>query len=211
MSDEKHDEERPIIKVTDRRLFDAEGNFRADSEEPEATAPEPEAATSETTREAHAPEPPDAVDEPKEVLESHPATEAAPPEAAPPEPVPVPEPQAPEPPDPDASEPSLQQPMAGAAPRAGIPARGADELPHDLAGFVESQYYETLLYLGAIPHPQTGQVVEDLELAQYKIDLLSMLQEKTEGNRSSEESKIFDDVLYQLRMVFLQKRKVTKL
>ena len=48
-------------------------------------------------------------------------------------------------------------------------------------------------------------------MARYKIDLLAMLQEKTEGNRTPEESKLLDDVLYQLRMLYLQKSKVVKL
>lgn len=89
--------------------------------------------------------------------------------------------------------------------------QSAAELPRDFGSFIESQYYETLLFLGAMRHPATGETVEDLDMARYKIDLLSMLQDKTEGNRSPEESRLLDDVLYQLRMGYLQKRKVAKL
>lgn len=44
----------------------------------------------------------------------------------------------------------------------------------------------------------------DLEVARYNIDMLSTLQEKTKGNLSEEESKILEDTLNQLRMVFVQ-------
>lgn len=224
MSDDRHDEERPTIKVTDRRLFDAEGNFRSDESGP--AEPTPEAATDaapESTNDEAA----------ESVSDAAPEAPADSAEESPPAPAPVPPPAAEESVPPVAAEPPdvaaepaatsgdatdrgavrLDPPgEAGPAPGgAAGPARGPSELPRDLVGFVESQYYETLLYMGAIEHPQTGQVMEDLELAQYKIDLLSMLQEKTEGNRTPEESKIFEDVLYQLRMVFLQKRKVAKL
>ena len=72
-------------------------------------------------------------------------------------------------------------------------------------------YLEAMLYLGAIPDPRTGETIEDLELAKYKIDLLGMLQSKTEGNLDSEEKDRGEAVLYQLRMIYLEKTKSIQL
>ena len=68
-------------------------------------------------------------------------------------------------------------------------------------------YLEAMLYLGAIPDPRTGEMLEDLELAEYKIDLLGMLQSKTEGNLDADEKERVVAVLYQLRMIYLEKTK----
>ena len=42
------------------------------------------------------------------------------------------------------------------------------------------------------------------EAAKFHIDLLEVLQEKTKGNLSDEETKVLDSVLYELRMHFVQ-------
>ena len=36
------------------------------------------------------------------------------------------------------------------------------------------------------------------------IDLISLLQEKTKGNLTTDEAKLVDDLLYELRMRFVQ-------
>ncbi len=77
--------------------------------------------------------------------------------------------------------------------------------------FIEEQYVGGLLALGAMPEPQSGQMVEDLDLARLRVEVLGLLQESTEGGRSDDTSKALEDVLYQLRMAYLQKRKVAKL
>ena len=84
------------------------------------------------------------------------------------------------------------------------------DLPRDFSSFVESQYLEALIFLGAVPHPQTGETIDDPDFARYKIDLLAMIQEKTAGNLTAEESRMMEDVLYQLRMLFVQKTKADK-
>ena len=68
-----------------------------------------------------------------------------------------------------------------------------------------------MLYMGAIADPRTGQTIEDIDLAKYKIDVLIMLQEKTEGNLTDDEQRQLEEVLYQLRMLYLQKSKAAKL
>ena len=91
------------------------------------------------------------------------------------------------------------------APQIVAPTPGISDLPRDFESFVENMYLEAMLYMGAIPDPQTGETLSDLELAKYKIDTLSMIQEKTEGNLSEPEQTQLTEALYQLRMVFVQK------
>jgi len=77
--------------------------------------------------------------------------------------------------------------------------------------FVEEQYIGGLLALGAMPEPQTGEMVEDLELAQVRIEVLALLQERLGDSLPPAAKKGLDDVMYQLRMAYLQKSKVAKL
>ena len=90
-------------------------------------------------------------------------------------------------------------------PRIVAPAPSMADLPRDFSAFVETLYLEAMLYLGAIADPRSGEVIEDIELAKYKIDLLAMLQGKTEGNLTVDEKQQLEEVLYQLRMIYLQK------
>jgi hypothetical protein len=58
---------------------------------------------------------------------------------------------------------------------------------------------------GDLPDPATGQPVEpNLAAAGNVIELIAMLQEKTAGNLTPTEAKLLDDLLYELRMRFVQ-------
>ena len=61
-----------------------------------------------------------------------------------------------------------------------------------------------LVYMGAAKLPGTEQVEVNLPLAKLTIDTLDMLKTKTEGNRTADETSLFDDVLYQLRMSYVK-------
>jgi len=65
-------------------------------------------------------------------------------------------------------------------------------------------YSDAEVHLGQVPDPVTGRPQPDLGQARYAIDLLTMIKEKTEGNRTSEESAILDEVLTALRMGFVR-------
>ncbi len=65
-------------------------------------------------------------------------------------------------------------------------------------------YSEALVHLGQVPDPMTGQSHRDLEQAQFTIDLLAMLQEKTRGNCTPEESGVLEEILATLRMAFVR-------
>ena len=64
--------------------------------------------------------------------------------------------------------------------------------------------------LGEIPNPLSGKTEKDLLQAKYSIDILALLKEKTKGNLEEEEAKILDEVLYGLRMRFIQRTKEPK-
>ena len=63
---------------------------------------------------------------------------------------------------------------------------------------------QAMLFLGAIPDPQTGQTRLDLEQARIPIDALEMLQIKTKGNLTEQEAEQLKKVLSDLQMAFVQ-------
>jgi hypothetical protein len=69
-----------------------------------------------------------------------------------------------------------------------------------------------MFQLGLIAGPGGERIPSDMVNAQRTIDLLQVLQEKTVGNLTPQESRLLDNVLYELRMTFveLQKRQARK-
>lgn len=61
--------------------------------------------------------------------------------------------------------------------------------------------------LGKVMSPITGKIERDLVMARHTIDILGMLQAKTEGNLTEEESKFIGHVLYELRLNFVDESK----
>ncbi|MHC5211991.1 MAG: DUF1844 domain-containing protein [Planctomycetota bacterium] len=59
--------------------------------------------------------------------------------------------------------------------------------------------------LGEAENPVTGQREPDLRAAQFLIDLIAMLDEKTRGNRTPEEDEYLAGVLTNLRMAYVSK------
>jgi len=70
--------------------------------------------------------------------------------------------------------------------------------------FVQSLAHQALMAMGLVPWPDSGLIKQQLDHARETIDILVMLQEKTKGNLSLEEKKMFDTLLYELRMTFVQ-------
>jgi hypothetical protein len=58
--------------------------------------------------------------------------------------------------------------------------------------------------LGIIPNPMTNKTETDLVLAKFNIDLLEMLKTKTKGNRTPEEDKGLEELLFNLRMAYVE-------
>ncbi len=79
----------------------------------------------------------------------------------------------------------------------------------DLASFCVMLYSDALVYLGQVPDPMSGQPHVDLEQAQFTIDLLTMIKDKTEGNRTPEESAVLDEILANLRLAFVRANRLS--
>jgi len=61
--------------------------------------------------------------------------------------------------------------------------------------------------MGKVASPITGKIERDIEMAKASIDMLRMLEVKTKGNLSEEESKLLGHVLYELRMNYVDESK----
>jgi hypothetical protein len=61
-----------------------------------------------------------------------------------------------------------------------------------------------LMFLGKVPHPQTGQPIKDLESAQMFIDQLEMLAYKTRNNLDNDEQQLLKQSLLSLRLSFVE-------
>lgn len=58
--------------------------------------------------------------------------------------------------------------------------------------------------IGAIEDPVTGKKKEDVKMAQYLIDSLRILQEKTNGNLEVEEEGYLDQIIADLELKFVK-------
>jgi hypothetical protein len=155
------DEDQPTFKVTDRRLFNADGSPRdlPPEEQPEptvATTQEPAAAA------AVAPEP---------AAEETPAAETA---AAP-----------------DEEEEFTAEDLADARD------------PASFVSFMMSIASNAASALGMMEHPVTHQRDVDVELGKHWIDILGMLQKKTAGNLTPQETRMLEGLLADLRMQYV--------
>ena len=87
-------------------------------------------------------------------------------------------------------------------------------LPHlDFATFILSLSHSALMHLGEAPHPDdntAGPAAVSLAMAKQTIDLLGLLEEKTKGNLSGEEERLITQILFDLRMRFVEKSKSEK-
>ena len=150
-------EEQPTFKVTDRRLFNADGSPRdlPPEEKPQTKVEEPVAAATAPAKEQAKPEP--------EVSAS----------AA------------------GAEEDFTEEDMAAA------------REPASFVSFVMSIASNAASALGMMEHPVTHQREVDVELGKHWIDILGMLQKKTAGNLTSQEKRMLEGLLADLRMQYV--------
>jgi hypothetical protein len=160
-------EDQPNFKVTDRRLFNADGSPRdlPPEEKPEPTV----VATQEAT--------------------------------AKPAPAPAPEPEA------TPAEPEVPPAAADAAPEDDEEFSEEDLAeardPASFVSFVMSIASNAASALGMMEHPVTHQREVDIELGKHWIDVLGMLQKKTEGNLTPQEKRMLEGLLADLRMQYV--------
>ena len=71
--------------------------------------------------------------------------------------------------------------------------------------FVVSLASSAAIHFGDLPDPSTGEPAEvNLEGAAQMIDILALLEEKTRGNLTLEERQVLEQVLYELRLRFIE-------
>ena len=78
------------------------------------------------------------------------------------------------------------------------------EMTQRFIEFVMMQAQNAALFLGQIPNPQTGQAEVNLEVARMFIDQLVMIQEKTRGNLTTDESTVLRNALASLQMAYVE-------
>ena len=79
----------------------------------------------------------------------------------------------------------------------------SEALPEiDFGTFVMSLASSVLVHLGEIAHPDAS---KNLNMAKQTIDILGMLQDKTRGNLDAQEARLFEKILFDLRLRFVEK------
>lgn len=116
-------------------------------------------------------------------------------------------PEAPPPPkaEPTRPAPSRPAPEAARSPLDPMDADAGHE--RSLAGLFVMLASSAAMAMGEAPDPMTGQVHRDLAQAAEIVDLLILLREKTEGNRSPQETQILDEILYDLQLRYVSATK----
>jgi hypothetical protein len=150
-------EDQPTFKVTDRRLFNADGSPRdlPPEDKPEAKVEQPVAAAAAPAQEPAMPEP------------QVPANAG------------------------EAEEEFSEEDMAAARD------------PASFISFVMSIASNAASALGMMEHPVTHEREVDVELGKHWIDILGMLQKKTAGNVTSQEKRMIEGLLADLRMQYV--------
>ncbi len=72
------------------------------------------------------------------------------------------------------------------------------------ANMVIQQTNLAMMMLGKAPHPETGQLIQDLDTARMFIDQLEMLETKTRGNLTKQEEGLLKQALPALHMAFVE-------
>lgn len=179
--------EESEFKVSDRRLFNSEGELR-DSPEEQTPAP---AATATATAAAPSPAP---------TMEQQPATPVSPIAS------PAAESDVPEPPsvlEQQAQHDAYRESSRDLDARVELSGHSAKELEMSFERFMASLYMTAMMQLGLM-HEQGGQPGVDLIGARQTIDTLGMLAEKTKGNLTPKEQGFLQNCLYELRMAYVE-------
>ena len=80
----------------------------------------------------------------------------------------------------------------------------------DLMGLINSLAMQAVYAMGGMEDPRSKQRIVDLGMARFQIDMLAVIEKKTEGNRTEEESQLLEDALANLRMSYVQLVKAVK-
>jgi hypothetical protein len=109
-------------------------------------------------------------------------------------------------PDAESRKPAQEKPEAQTVreqPRERKPAEAAlSEI--NFSTFVISLSTQALVHLGEVANPVSGQVERDLPVAKQMIDILALLKDKTRGNLDQNEGKLIEEILYDLRIRYVE-------
>lgn len=91
------------------------------------------------------------------------------------------------------------------APGGDAPGEASDVLPAvDFSTFLLSLAHSALLHLGVAPDPSGASPEVNLLLARQSIDLLALIGEKTKGNLTGQEERLLEQLLYDLRLRYVE-------
>ena len=80
-----------------------------------------------------------------------------------------------------------------------------ESLPEiNFSAFIISLSTQALMHLGEIASPISGKVESDVPVAKQMIDILAMLKDKTRGNLNASEDRLMEDILFDLRMKYVE-------
>ena len=201
MPSDKNDKQQMEIKITDRRRFTEDAMAKTPVEDSETEQPKPrpapETGSGAPAKAAAPPLPPSPVPPPAAPSPAPPAAQSAP--AGDRLPVPSPEQRA-------ESSRAYKESVESLDERIRRELGGQALGSEFKVGFdriVEPLYVTALVQLGFMG--QEGQQRRvDIIGARQSIDAINLLQEKTEGNLASSENELLEDILYDLRMKYLE-------
>ena len=92
---------------------------------------------------------------------------------------------------------------------AGTKSEAAQEFPAASFDAIVAMFTaQTMVALGNMPNPATKKAESQLPLARYLIDLLGVLEQRTTGNLSKDESDALSETLHSLRMMYVQRSRM---
>ncbi len=75
----------------------------------------------------------------------------------------------------------------------------------NFVAFVLSLAHTAAVHFGDVPDPVSGATIDaNLAAAQQMIDILALMEEKTRGNLTAEERRLLEQVLFELRLRFVE-------
>jgi hypothetical protein len=170
-------QEQSGFKVTDRRLFTADGELRSDVAE-EVESPKPPSPTATKSPSAEKPAQPDAAAD----REMH-----APPTTA----------------EQDAQAAAYRQSSKDLDAQVEMSGHSAKDFEITFERFLASLYMTAMMQLGLM-RQQGSQPQVDIIGARQTIDTLSLIAEKTKGNLTPAEENFLQNSLYELRMAYVE-------
>ena len=88
----------------------------------------------------------------------------------------------------------------------GDAADGPQTPPATFEFLIHTLFTQALMALGRIPNPITKQSLKNLAAARHFIETLAMLEAKTQGNLSTEERRLLEEIQHQLRTMYVEAR-----